>query len=298
MKKRVISLMMVIVLLMSLVPMGAFAAIGDTVILTQPKDVSADVGDTVSFTIEAESPNGTDMKYLWFDAEQVNTDNINDFPSFLEEAKKAKLGDKQTLTLKVTEDMDGMTVRCAVYTQLIPLDVSFSETAKISIRPPECDEHTLIMTEASAASCAKEGNIEYYYCTVCERYYLDEAGTLEITPEACTIPKLTTHGNIVLVEARDATCKEKGCIEHWACETCGQAFVDEAGTVKLDNSDVEIPIDATKHTKLVHHDAVAATCCKQGTIEYWSCDDCDKYFTDAAGTQSISKLKLLEWESK
>ena len=121
MKKRVISLMMVIVLLMSLVPMGAFAAIGDTVILTQPKDVSADVGDTVSFTIEAESPNGTDLKYLWFDAKQVNIDNIKNNPkSFLSEVAKAKLGDKQTLTLKVTEDMDGMTVRCAVYTQLIP----------------------------------------------------------------------------------------------------------------------------------------------------------------------------------
>lgn len=292
MKKRVISILMVVVLLTSLVPMGAFAAIGDTVIITQPKDVSADVGDTVSFTIEAESPNGTDMKYLWFDAKQVNTDNINSYTSFLSEVAKAKLGDKQTLTLKVTEDMDGMTVRCAVYTQLIPLDASFSETAKISIRPPECAEHTLIKTEASAASCAKEGNVDYYYCIVCERYYLDEAGTLETTPEACAIPKLTTHGNIVLVEARDATCKEKGCIEHWACDICGQAFVDEEGTVKLDNSAVELPIDAAKHTNLVHHDAVAATCCEQGTIEYWYCDGCDKYFTDAAGTQSVSKLKL------
>ena len=292
MKKRLISILMVVVLLTSLVPMGAFAAIGDTVIITQPKDVSADVGDTVSFTIEAESPNGTDMKYLWFDAKQVNTDNINSYTSFLSEVAKAKLGDKQTLTLKVTEDMDGMTVRCAVYTQLINFDGSFSETAKISIRPPECEEHTLSKIAASAASCAKEGNVEYYYCIVCERYYLDEAGTMETTLEACTIPKLTTHGNIVLVEARDATCKEKGCIEHWACDICGQAFVDEEGTVKLDNSAVELPVDAAKHTNLVHHDAVAATCCEQGTIEYWYCDGCDKYFTDAAGTQSVSKLKL------
>lgn len=292
MKKRLISILMVVVLLTSLVPMGAFAAIGDTVILTQPKDVSADVGDTVSFTIEAESPNGTNLKYLWFDAKQVNTDNINSYNSFLSEVAKAKLGDKQTLTLKVTEDMDGMTVRCAVYTKLIPFDGSFSETAKISIRPPECEEHTLSRIAASAASCAKEGNVEYYYCIVCERYYLDEAGTRETTLEACTIPKLTTHGNIVLVEARDATCKEKGCIEHWACDICGQAFVDEEGTVNLENSAVEIPIDAAKHTNLVHHDAVAATCCEQGTIEYWYCDGCDKYFTDAAGTQSVSKLKL------
>lgn len=295
MNKRLISFLMVVLLLASLVPMGAFAAVGDTIIKTQPKDVSADVGDTVSFTIEAENPNSTNLKYLWFDAKQVNTDNINSFTSFIAEAEKAKLGDKETLTLKnITEDMDGMTVRCAVYytDPIIPRGLSLSDTATLSIRPPECEEHTLRKIAATAATCAKEGNVEYYCCTVCERYYLDEAGTLETTPEACTIPKLTTHGNIVLVEARDASCCEKGCIEHWACDICGQAFVDEAGTVKLDNSDVEISIDASKHTNLVHHDAVAATCCEQGTIEYWYCNGCDKYFTDAAGTESISKLKL------
>ncbi|MGM9592637.1 MAG: S-layer homology domain-containing protein [Oscillospiraceae bacterium] len=295
MNKRLISFLMVVLLLASLVPMGAFAAIGETIIKTQPKDVSADVGDTVSFTIEAENPNSTNLKYLWFDAKQVNTDNINSFTSFIAEAEKAKLGDKESLTLKnITEDMDGMTVRCAVYytDPIIPRGLSLSDTATLSIRPPECEEHTLRKIAASAATCAKEGNVEYYCCTVCERYYLDEAGTLETTPEACTIPKLTTHGNIVLVEARDASCCEKGCIEHWACEICGQAFVDEAGTVKLENSAVELAIDATKHTNLVHHDAVAATCCEQGTIEYWYCDGCDKYFTDAAGTESISKVKL------
>lgn len=300
MKKRVISFLMVVVLLTSLVPMGAFAAFGDTPILTQPKDVSVDVGDTAIFTIEASNPNSTDLKYIWFDVEQVNTDNIDSFNSFIKEAEKVALGTEKTLVIKnVTEDMDGMTIRCAVYYNYktlldieVPKDLSFSNTATLNVRPPECDEHTLIKTEASDASCAKEGNVEYYYCIVCERYYLDEAGTMETTLDSCTIPKLTTHGNIVLVEARDATCKEKGCIEHWACDICGQAFVDEEGTDKLENSAVELPVDAAKHTNLVHHDAVAATCCEQGTIEYWYCDGCDKYFTDAAGTESISKLKL------
>ena len=293
MKKRLISILMVVVLLTSLVPMGAFAAFGDTVILTQPKDVSADVGDTVSFTIEASNPDSTDLKYYWFDTSKIDPSSVDkdNVRSLLEEAK---IGEGKTLVIKnVTEDMDGMTVCCAVFyvKYFVARGFVLSETATLSVRPPECAEHTLIKTEASAASCAKEGNVEYYYCIDCERYYLDEAGTMETTLEACTIPKLT-HGNIVLVEARDASCCEKGCIEHWACDICGQAFVDEAGTVKLDNSAVELAIDAAKHTNLVHHDAVAATCCEQGTIEYWYCDGCDKYFTDAAGTESVSKLKL------
>ena len=83
MKKRVISILMVVMLLASLVPTGAFAAFGDTIIITQPKDVSVDVGDTAIFTIEASNPNSTNLKYLWFDAKQVNTDNINSFTSFI-----------------------------------------------------------------------------------------------------------------------------------------------------------------------------------------------------------------------
>ena len=207
-----------------------------------------------------------------------------------------KLGDKKTLVLNnVTEDMDGMTIRCAVYyTKLLLIvhDLSLSNTATLRIRPPECKAHTLEKIEAAAATCAREGNVEYYYCTVCERYYLDKDCLYQTDLASCTIPKLTTHDDIVLVAAKDATCCEKGCIEHWACQTCGQAFADETGSVELENSKVELAIDAAKHTNLVHNDAVAATCSEQGTIEHWYCDGCDKYFTDAAGTVSISKLKL------
>lgn len=294
MKKRILSLLLVLVLIVSLVPTGAFAA-GDTTIKTQPKDVNVDVGDTATFTIEAENPNSDKLIYLWFDISKVNTDNINDFGSFISEAEKAKLGDKATLSLTVTEDMDGMTVRCAVYytKPLIPRDLKLSDEATIKIRPPECAEHSLQMIAATEPTCAKEGNVEYCYCTVCARYYLNIGGEyIKTTPESCTLPKLTTHDNIVLVAAKDATCCEKGCVEHWACETCGQAFADETGTEKLNNSAVELALDPANHSNLVHNDAVPATCCEQGTKEHWYCDGCDKYFTDAAATVEISKVKL------
>lgn len=297
MKKRILSLLLVLVLLVSLMPVGALAGLGDTTIKTQPKDVSVDVGDTATFTIEAENANSKDLKYIWFDISKVNTDNITSFGSFIDEAKKVMLGDKPTLELKVTADMDGMTIRCAVYYEsghLIKLfhDLTLSDEATINIKPEECAEHSMQKIEATAATCAKEGNIEYYHCTVCDRYYLDADGVYETTLEACAVPKLTTHDNIVLVEAKDATCCEKGCIEHYACETCGQAFTDKDGSAILDNSAVELAIDPANHSNLVHKDAVPATCCEQGTIEHWYCDGCDKYFTDAAGTEQISKLKL------
>ncbi len=44
------------------------------------------------------------------------------------------------------------------------------------------------------------------------------------------------------------------------------------------------------HT-LVHHEAVAATCTQDGTIEYWACSNCGKLFADEAGTQEITDIK-------
>ena len=41
-----------------------------------------------------------------------------------------------------------------------------------------------------AASAAKEGNIEYYYCENCGKYYSDEEGTKEIKKEDTVIAKL------------------------------------------------------------------------------------------------------------
>ena len=140
MKKRILSLLIVLVLLVSLMPVGALAGLGDTTIKTQPKDVSVDVGDTATFTIEAENANSSDLKYIWFDISKVNTDNITSFGSFIDEAKKVMLSDKPTLELKVTSDMDGMTIRCAVYYEsgrLIKLfhDLTLSDEATINIKP-------------------------------------------------------------------------------------------------------------------------------------------------------------------
>ncbi len=45
--------------------------------------------------------------------------------------------------------------------------------------------------------------------------------------------------------------------------------------------------EALGHT-LTHHEATAATEEKEGNTEYWSCDKCDKYFSDAAGETEIT----------
>ena len=64
-----------------------------------------------------------------------------------------------------------------------------------------------------SATCTTAGNIEYYYCNTCHKYFSDEAGQNEITQEQ-TVTEATGH-----VWAEAWTSDEAG---HWhACTAAG-----------------------------------------------------------------------------
>ena len=64
------------------------------------------------------------------------------------------------------------------------------------------------------------------------------------------------------------------CTERAVCEVCGKAYGE---------------LDPKNHTDLKHIPAKAATKTAGGNIEYWYCEDCDKYFSDAAATKEIKQ---------
>ena len=64
------------------------------------------------------------------------------------------------------------------------------------------------------------------------------------------------------------------CTERAVCEVCGKAFGEP---------------DPKNHTDLQHIPAKAATKTAGGNIEYWYCEDCGKYFADAAATKEIKQ---------
>ena len=66
-----------------------------------------------------------------------------------------------------------------------------------------------------------------------------------------------------------ATCSERA-----VCEVCGKAYGEP---------------DPKNHTDLQHIPAKAATKTAGGNIEYWYCEDCGKYFADAAATKEIKQ---------
>ena len=129
-------------------------------------------------------------------------------------------------------------------------------------------QHTVEHVEAVAATCFEQGNIEYWYCTTCGYAWLDADCTLNTNLKAVILP--VSH-NVKHVEAVAPICDEDGNVEYWYCEDCGYAWLDEYLHLNTNLKAVVLP--AVGHT-VEHVAAVAATCTKNGNIEYWYCTDC------------------------
>lgn len=76
--------------------------------------------------------------------------------------------------------------------------------------------HILKKTEAKAATCAVDGNIEYYTCETCHKMYKDDKGTVQVTN--VTVRKL---GHLY---AADPTCTEGQTCTREGCNHTVQAL--------------------------------------------------------------------------
>ena len=265
MKKRIISLLMVALMLVSLVPMsvmaesdwGGIISGGDkaTIEFTkQPKDVEVGVGGTATFTAEAKVKTSTSIGgilskvyYIWVDADKT----INE--SVIKELISGIIGDGNTsgdYSLENVQTTDnGKQLKCIAYGgTLINKTLTYAVSNTV----------TLTVT----------------------------GGTVDPDPSACK------HENLDHQPNTDGTCDPH--IEYWYCEDCGSYFTDAACTnkttkAKLDNG---LAKDKAKHTDLKHFPSKAATCTEKGNIEYWYCSGCDNYYSDAAGTVKTTSAKV------
>ena len=112
------------------------------------------------------------------------------------------------------------------------------ETRTLSILP-----HNLTRTAAVGASCTAEGNTEYWYCSMCNRYFSNAQATIEIQ-KADTIIARKPH-QLSRVEAKDPGCETAGNIEYWSCAVCGKFFDSDNEPNELPKS--AVIIKATGH---------------------------------------------------
>ena len=144
--------------------------------------------------------------------------------------------------------------------------------------------HTLVTVDSRQETCTEDGYYTYYHCEVCEKNFADEEGQNEIDLADITIPK--KGHNIHFHEAVAATCTEDGNIAYYQCDNCHKYYSDEQGENELTINDIRVL--ALGHN-LLHHEAVEATCTTNGNKEYYECQRCHNFYSDAEGKKQIEQ---------
>lgn len=76
--------------------------------------------------------------------------------------------------------------------------------------PVDKIEHSLEHVKELAATCTADGNDEYYKCSVCDKYFTDALGTLEIADKSSVVRTATGHDWGEWLETTPATVDNEG----------------------------------------------------------------------------------------
>ncbi len=153
--------------------------------------------------------------------------------------------------------------------------------------------HTnLVHVAAVDATCVKGGNNEYWYCSGCNKYFSDAAGTTVFKGDR--IYGKTEHRNhataLVYEKPVAATCVAPGGVEYYHCNSCNNNYSDPEGTLVLTN--ITEGIDKDYHPGFKYVAEVAATCAEYGKKAYYECSGCHKKFEDESAAVEITDLTL------
>ena len=97
--------------------------------------------------------------------------------------------------------------------------------------------HTTEHIGARGGDCKDPGNIEYWTCTVCDKYFTEEACLTEVTAKEVIIPAAHTMTHH---DAKSFSGKQNGNIEYWTCGYCEGYFSDVDGATKITQEDTVI----------------------------------------------------------
>ena len=157
--------------------------------------------------------------------------------------------------------------------------------AKDDVGPHTWDNGTI----TTAHTCTKAGE-ETYSCTKCGATKTEPIPATGHSWKSDWTSDATHHWHECANESCDVTdnAGKYGYAEH----SGGKATCKAQAVCEICKASYGSP-DLNSHADLKHIDAKAATAAAEGNIEYWYCEDCDKYFSDAAATKEITKAQTV-----
>lgn len=97
-------------------------------------------------------------------------------------------------------------------------------------------ELTKVKTQAKAATCMEDGNIEYWYCPELQMYFKNEALTQPVDLADTIIKAAGHHGETRPQNEKAATCTEEGYTGDQVCVLCNEVVEQGAVIPKLAHS--------------------------------------------------------------
>lgn len=143
--------------------------------------------------------------------------------------------------------------------------------------------HAMSQVAAKEATCTAAGNIGYWKCTRCGKFFADQAGTQELDKESIIIP--AKGHKLERIKAHAETCTENGNSEYWTCTECGKFFADENGEQEIKKDSWIIPA-AHKEKNVI----TPATFDKDGHVKT-TCTVCKEVIRDE-DIPHIAEVKL------
>ena len=163
--------------------------------------------------------------------------------------------------------------------------------------PESCENgsHSMTLVSAKAANCTENGySRDFYICSECGRYFLDEEGNVPVIPSDVIIP---AHHELTAYAAVEPTRTEAGSSAYWQCSVCGKYFSDKYGINEIEEGAWVIPATGYKvsYDDTVRYGSVYAAKNSYQPDEpvvlivdpFNGCSATEVFYTDSEGTKHI-----------
>lgn len=296
--KKVIALIMVLMMVVTLLPVSAFA---DTAPTFSVESNWAMPGSTVNVDVKVKNNPGlisTNLVFSLPDGVAIVGATAGDAFSALTMTAPAQLGRGEEVTgtcrfAWFSSDIDADDIKDGI---ILSLEVKIAEDAQLG------NELAIGISSEYGDSLGKDGNpiqvqtvggnitvIDYTPGDVNQdgRVNMQDVVLLSrYIVDGCTTDP---NGYNITLKAEAADINADGRINMQDVVNLSRYIVDNC---KTDPNGYNIkPLPAPTpcaHANMEHYAAKAASCTEDGNIEYWHCAKCDKYFTDAAGNGRIA----------